>query len=122
MSRDARAPVDAKDQAPPGVAHARQAELTVELDRLVALLHEMGAREVWLFGSAARGEVREGSDIDLLVVMDSTLPFVERTAHLYRKLNPRVSTDLFVYTPGEMAGLREDNPLVRAALEEGRRL
>lgn len=122
MSRNARAPVDAKDQALSSVAHARQADLTVELDRLVALLREMGAREIWLFGSVARGEVHEGSDLDLLVVMDSTLPFVERTAHLYRKLKPRVSTDLFAYTPGEMAGLRETNPLTRAALEEGRRL
>lgn len=111
-----------KEQALSSIAHSRRVELTAELDRLKVLLREMGACEVWLFGSLARGEVHEGSDLDLLVVMDTELPFVERLACLYRKLKPRMSTDLFVYTPGEMAGLRDSNPLVRAALKEGKLL
>ncbi len=109
-----------KDKALSSVVHTRQVELTVELDRLAALLREMGASEVWLFGSLAQGEVHEGSDLDLLVVMNTALPFVERLAHLYRKLKPRVATDLFVYTPEEIADLQASNPLVRAALQEGR--
>jgi predicted nucleotidyltransferase len=111
-----------KDGALSSVAHSRQVELTAELDRLAGLLREMGAGEVWLFGSLAHGEVHEGSDMDLLVVMDTALPFVKRLAYLYRKLRPRVATDLFVYTPEEMADLRVSNPLVRTALRAGRRL
>lgn len=111
-----------KDRALSSVARFRQVELTAELDRLAGLLREMGAGEVWLFGSVARGEVHEGSDLDLLVVMDTALPFVERLAHLYRELKPRMATDLCVYTPEEMAHLRVSNPLVRAALQEEKRL
>lgn len=111
-----------KDRVVSSVAHPRQVELYAELDRLAPLLREMGASEMWLFGSVAREEVHEGSDLDLLVVMDTALPFVERLADLYRKLKPRVATDLFVYTPGEMADLRVSNPLVRAALREGKLL
>ncbi|CAN5812016.1 hypothetical protein BH23ACT11_BH23ACT11_01570 [soil metagenome] len=111
-----------KAQAISGVAHSRRVELTAELDRLSILLREMGASEVWLFGSLARGEVHEGSDLDLLVVMDTALPYVERLACLYRKLKPRVATDLFVYTSEEMIDLRVSNPLVRAALQEGKLL
>ena len=111
-----------KGKAISSVTHPRQVELSDELGRLEALLRELGARDVWLFGSLARGEVHEGSDLDLLVVMDTDLPFVERLARLYRELKPRVATDLFVYTSGEMEDLRESSPLVRAALREGRRL
>jgi uncharacterized protein len=35
-------------------------------DRLV---ESVRPKEVWLFGSAARGETRDGSDLDLLLVM-----------------------------------------------------
>jgi predicted nucleotidyltransferase len=111
-----------KDPILSNIAHSRRVELTAELERLSVLLREMGAGEVWLFGSLARGEVHEGSDLDLLVVMDTALPFVERLARLYRNLKPRVATDLFVYTPGEMVDLRVSNPLVRAALQEGKLL
>ena len=38
------------------------------LDRAVAVLKAAGAREVYLFGSAATGTLREGSDIDLAVI------------------------------------------------------
>lgn len=105
-----------------GVGHPRRGELTAELERLAARLRELGASEVWLFGSLARGAVHEGSDLDLLVVMDTPLPFVERLAHVYRELGPKVAADLFIYTPQEMEDLKETNPLVRAALREGRRL
>lgn len=45
--------------------------MTDELERLVMKAAEVlmaaGAREVYLFGSAAAGDMREGSDIDLAV-------------------------------------------------------
>ncbi len=50
-----------KAQATSGVAHSQRVELTAELDRLSELLREIGAVEVWLFGSLARGEVHEAS-------------------------------------------------------------
>jgi len=37
------------------------------VDRAAAVLKELGAREVYVFGSAARGTMREDSDIDLAV-------------------------------------------------------
>ena len=36
-------------------------------DRILALAAQRGARNVRVFGSVARGEDREGSDVDLLV-------------------------------------------------------
>jgi predicted nucleotidyltransferase len=41
--------------------------LEIRIREAAASLKEAGAREVFLFGSAARGALREGSDIDLAV-------------------------------------------------------
>ena len=41
-----------------------------ERSRIVTFLTERGARDVHLFGSAARGEDTDRSDIDLLVNLD----------------------------------------------------
>lgn len=51
-----------------------------------------------LFGSLARGRLGLFINIDLLVVvMESDLPFVERSAWIYQKLMPRVDADIIVY-------------------------
>ncbi|MGH9849397.1 MAG: nucleotidyltransferase family protein, partial [Blastocatellia bacterium] len=40
-------------------------EIRQLIERAVTVLKAAGAREVYLFGSAARGRMRENSDIDL---------------------------------------------------------
>ncbi len=42
-------------------------ELMPQIENAVAALKAAGAREVYLFGSAARGIMRESSDVDLAV-------------------------------------------------------
>lgn len=89
------------------------------MERVKRRLVSMGAQKVVLFGSAARDEIGLFSDIDMLVVMDSPLPFIERLMEIHRKIVPS-SVDLFVYTPQEFEEIRETNPLVRQALKEGK--
>ncbi len=67
-----------------------------------SLVRDFGAAEVWLFGSAARGQTSEHSDIDLLVVRearpDCPRPGVEARLCLARR-NLRRPFDLLVVTP-----------------------
>jgi predicted nucleotidyltransferase len=42
-------------------------EMKLLIERAVLALKAAGAREVYLFGSAARGQMREDSDVDLAV-------------------------------------------------------
>lgn len=67
--------------------------------RLVA---EYAPEKIILFGSYAYGQPDEDSDIDLLVVMDTSLPFLERM-NLVRRTIGRVGLpmDIFVLTPEE---------------------
>lgn len=94
--------------------------LEAEVRRLLPLLLRWQPSLVLLFGSLARGDVGTASDIDLLLVMPSSEPFVRRGADLRRDLACRYGLDLFVYTPEEFTAMRRDNPLVRQALSEGR--
>lgn len=87
------------------------------LPRVVERLKEFGAVKIVLFGSRARGRTRASSDVDLLVVMPSELPFVERLAELYRKLLPGFAIDIFPYTPEEF---EKGNRLIRQALKKGK--
>lgn len=100
---------------------AHVAELGAEIERLTRAAADMGAERVVLFGSAARREAGLMSDLDLLIVWDSDLDFVERCAEVYRRLKPGVAADLLVYTPAEMARLA-DRPFIRQALAEGKEL
>ena len=46
------------------------------LERMVeAIVREVDPEEIWLFGSRARGQAREHSDVDLLVIERE--PFAE---------------------------------------------
>jgi len=92
--------------------------LSSEVERLTGELQRLGAKKIVLFGSMARGRLDLFTDIDLLVVMDSGLSFVERSGWIYRKLMPRVDADILVYTEEELEALKE-GPFLRKALAEG---
>jgi predicted nucleotidyltransferase len=96
-------------------------DLLAEVERLTTEAAALGVKRVVLFGSLTQGEPRLSSDIDLLMVWDTKLNFLERTVELYRRLQPRAALDLLVYTPEEMTYMAH-TPLVKRALMEGKTL
>lgn len=97
----------------------RREALRAEAERLAAEAGRLGVQRVVLFGSLARQQVGLTTDVDLLIIWDTPLGFVERTVELYRRLRPRVAVDLLVYTPAE---IRQAAPgsLAQRALAEGK--
>jgi predicted nucleotidyltransferase len=93
--------------------------LGVELERLTAELRAAGADLIVLFGSYAKGKVDLLTDLDILAVLPGNLPFVERTAELYRKLAPRVAADILAYTSEEWLKMTR-KPFIQNALAKGR--
>jgi predicted nucleotidyltransferase len=92
------------------------------LAALHPLLREQDARSAWLFGSHARGEADDHSDIDVIVVAPSGRPEVERFRdYLPAILEAGVGVDLFVYTPEEFERMKaEERPFLTAALEDAK--
>ncbi len=93
--------------------------LESELPRIVEELKRLGAHMIVLFGSYAQGRRDLFTDLDLLVVMESGEPFVERLGRLYATLGHRVAADILVYTPAEFEEMKQRR-FVRHALATGK--
>lgn len=100
----------------------RQEVLTDSLDALLpVLIEEYDPEQVILFGSMARGTVGEWSDLDLLIVKETTEPFLDRSVRVALLCRVMVGVDYLVYTPSELAQMIErGNLFILNALQEGR--
>jgi len=96
---------------PQGLAGERERYRRLLAESLRRAVQALSALEeverVSLVGSYAEGRADLRSDLDLLVVMRTELPFVERLRRLYSLLALPVDVDLFCYTAEEMASLKE---------------
>jgi len=102
----------------------RQQKLQSELSRfLPTLINQFKAVKIIIFGSLAGNEVSEWSDLDIVVVRDTSLRFLDRSAELIRVLQPKVGVDFLVYTPDEWDCLIRENLFVRKEIfEKGKEL
>ncbi len=93
-------------------------ELADWVPRIVA---EMNPRKVILFGSAARGDAGEDSDIDLCVVAETELKFFDRMSKVIGLYPGGRRVEVFVYTPEEWRRmLEEGRDFIRTIVDEGR--
>ncbi len=96
------------------VHEKRKASLEAELARILPLLiHEYGAEKVIVFGSLATGEVGEWSDIDLVVIKETTQRFMDRIDDVARLTRPQLAADIVVYTPAEFERMCEGRRFFR---------
>jgi Predicted nucleotidyltransferases len=99
-------------------------ELKRHLQRIgKKIKQEYHAERVILFGSYARGDATEDSDVDLLVVARTKERFFERMAsvrRLIRNLRDGLPVSPIVLTPGELEKRRQaGDPFVQEILETG---
>jgi predicted nucleotidyltransferase len=92
------------------------------VDRIVQALRPYQPQRIHLFGSAARGECDELSDVDLVIIKETERPFLDRLSEVAALLPPDVGgVDLLVYTPAEFSEMAaRGNAFVEMVLEEGR--
>jgi predicted nucleotidyltransferase len=72
-------------------------------------LQQRGIGEAYLFGSLATGKPGAWSDIDLILVQDTQLPFIERMRQFHDLLDLGIPVDVLVYTPEEFSRLWHDD-------------
>jgi predicted nucleotidyltransferase len=87
--------------------------------RLTSVLHPV---RVVLFGSAARGEMGPGSDVDLLIVVPDGTRRRDASRKAFRALSGLgIAKDVIVVTESDVKEFGENPSLViKPALEEGR--
>lgn len=91
------------------------------LTSIVSDLLPYAPEKIILFGSYARGDADEFSDLDLVIIKRTAERFVQRAIEAARYINWPTSVDIFVYTPEEFQLMQEqDNPFIERVLAEGR--
>lgn len=82
--------------------------------------HLERARKAIVFGSVARGEADDWSDLDLVIIADTTRPFLERYRDFEDLYDVWPRLDLLIYTPAEVAQMQaEGRPFIEHVLAEG---
>jgi predicted nucleotidyltransferase len=90
-----------------------------KIRQLLAALQPFEPQKVYLFGSWARGEEDELSDIDIVVIKDTILPFLKRLQELGKMLPSEIgAVDLLVYTPEEFAAMHQGGNAFAAMIIE----
>jgi len=89
------------------------------IKRIVAEIHPL---KIVLFGSRARGNAPAKSDVDLLVIAESTEPRYRRSSRLYGALSTFPEPmDIMVYTPLEVDEWKTvPQAFVTTAIREGK--
>jgi predicted nucleotidyltransferase len=95
--------------------------VTSLVEQIVSLVNPL---KVVLFGSVARNDARDGSDVDLLIVVPEGSRRRAIAQKLYQDIrNARVAFDLVVATPSDLEKNRDNIGLIyRNILQEGREL
>jgi HEPN domain-containing protein/predicted nucleotidyltransferase len=92
------------------------------LPRIIEGLRAYQPEQIILFGSRARGDAGEHSDIDLIVIKETGTPYRERfresSEYLPEMLG--VGVDVIVYTPEEVEGkIEARSPFLAAVFTDG---
>jgi len=95
-------------------------ELLQEIARQI--VKNFDPEKVILFGSRSSGMPRADSDVDLLVIMNTSGSPIQRAVEVKRACRPRfVSMDVLVKTPEEVTTrLQQGSFFLRQILEQGR--
>lgn len=98
--------------------------MTKNKDKIIELIKDRirayAPERVYLFGSYARNEADDVSDIDLVVIKDTDEPPFDRMRSVVRILELDHSIDVLVYTPNEFEYmLKRGNAFAEMIQEEG---
>lgn len=99
--------------------------LTIVKDYLRNLEGKIKIKKVILFGSAARGEMHEDSDIDLIIISPDfkKMEFMKRLillTRLRRGMKKSAPMDILGYTGEEFKRLSKESIVLKEAKEQGK--
>ncbi len=73
--------------------------------RRVLLTHAHLFQRAYVYGSVAKGRADEHSDVDLILIRETALPFFDRVREVLDIVNELAPLDLLIYTEDEFQKL-----------------
>jgi hypothetical protein len=100
----------------------RSGEVFEKIEKYVKkLVNVLKPNLIILFGSFARGDINEGSDVDILVVADFKEDFLDRVRVLIDLNTFGIPVEPIGYTPEEFEEMKKaKNPFIMEILESGK--
>lgn len=93
-----------------------------KVQKVVDCLKRYSPEQIIIFGSCARGDADEQSDVDVVVIKQTEARFLDRLLEVAKFLdNDLGKVDVFVYTREEFDEMRHTgNPFIEKVVTEGR--
>jgi len=93
-----------------------------KVERAIECIKKYDPEKIIVFGSYARGEIDEYSDLDFVVIKKTDKRFLERLIEVAKLIDTDLGkVDVFVYTPEEFRMMVKDgNPFIENVLKEGK--
>lgn len=101
----------------------KDTEFKKEFDRLIEVISKNYTPDkIILFGSYARGDYHEGSDVDLVIIKDNVPDnFLRRLDEVIELFDGNIPVEVLVYKNDEVKKmLKRGNDFIRTVLEEGK--
>ena len=98
-------------------------DILKEIEKITAqIIEKYQPDKLILFGSAARNEFKEDSDLDLLIIKRETpLYGADRIRQLSRMIDRDISVDFLIYRPEEFdKRLQMGDPFIKLIVKEGK--
>jgi predicted nucleotidyltransferase len=77
-------------------------------------------QKIWLYGSFARGDFHQGSDLDLIIIKETSKKLPDRIEEVLGYVPGGIAVEPMVYTPGEIETmLAQKNIFLEQAFSEG---
>jgi len=84
------------------------------------IVEDYEPEKIILFGSLARGDYHELSDIDMIIIKRTRKRFLDRIGDVLLLNDTDMHLECFVYTPEEFSKMiEEENPFIEEALKSG---
>jgi uncharacterized protein len=87
---------------------------------IISTFKQFDPEKIILFGSLARGQEDEESDVDLIVVYQTSKRFMDRLRDLYLAWNIPRAVDILAYTPEEFDQMMQESLFMQELTEEAR--
>lgn len=77
-------------------------------------------RQIWIYGSYARGDIHQGSDLDLVIIKNTDKRFPDRIEDVLQFCTEPIAVELLVYTDIEVKAMLESgNAFLERVFSEG---